>query len=289
MRIYPVCYGCVLQQAQSEMDLMSVDFDTQVATIKKMLSILSEAEGSETPPYLSYKLHALLREIPGYSNPYKAAKERSNQIAMGFLEKLRGLSKQGPDLLEQGLKIGAAGNMVDILNARDYHLWDEVENAIFHDLLGGGLEGFRSMLTGATYLLYLADNAGETVFDRVFIETLDLPVIYAVKGGPVLNDATVDDALAARIDQVAEIVETGSNAPGTILDLCSREFQDLFNKAPLVLSKGQANYETIEIQGEQIFFLLQAKCPLIARVLEVPLGSLVMKQNSRIVSRTNEF
>ncbi|RLD07502.1 MAG: hypothetical protein DRI65_04530 [Chloroflexota bacterium] len=282
MRTYPECYGCVLQQAQSEMDLMGVDFDTQVTAVKKMLSILSEAEGSETPPYLSDRIHTVLRDIPGYSSPYAEVKRKSNQIALEFLDKLRDLAKKGSDPLVQGLKIGAAGNIVDVLNAREFHLWEEVEKVIRQDLLGGGLENFRRMLSESSYLLYLADNAGETVFDRIFIETLDLPVIYAVKGGPILNDATLDDALAAGIDQVAEIVETGSSAPGTILKLCSREFQDLFIDAPLVLAKGQANFETIEIPGEKVFYLLRAKCPLIARVIESPHGSLVLKQNSPI-------
>lgn len=283
MRTYPECFGCVLQQAQSEMDLLDVDIDIQVDAVKKMLLILGEADGSETPPYLSAQLHKILRDIPGYSNPYSEAKKKSNQIALEFLEKLGDLAKQGPDLLEQGLKIGATGNIVDVLHAQEYHRWDEVENVICQDLLGDGLENFRRMLSESSYLLYLADNAGETVFDRVFIETLDLPVIYAVKGGPILNDATLDDALAASIDQVAEIVETGSNAPGTILELCSREFQDLFNDAPIVLAKGQANFETIDNQGEKVFYLLRTKCPLIARVIGAPRDSLVLKQSPPII------
>ncbi len=282
MRTFPECYICILQQAQSEMDLLDIDIEIQVDAMKKMLQILGKSDGSETPPYLSDQLHSILREIPGYSNPYAEAKRNSNQIALGFLNKLRDLAKQGSDPLEQGLKIGAAGNIVDILNAREYHLWDEVENVIRQDLLGGGLGNFRRMLSESSYLLYLADNAGETVFDRVFIETLDIPVIYVVKGGPILNDATMDDALESGINQVAEIVDTGSSAPGTILEICSQDFKDLFDEAPLVLAKGQANFETIEEQGEKVFYLLRAKCPLIARVIGEPHGSLILKQSPRI-------
>ena len=102
MRTYPVCYGCVLQQAQSEMDLMGVDHDIQITIVKKMLRTLSEAEGSETPPFLSDKLHEFLEEIPGYSNPYAEAKKKSNQNALGFLDKLRELASQGEDPLADG-------------------------------------------------------------------------------------------------------------------------------------------------------------------------------------------
>jgi uncharacterized protein with ATP-grasp and redox domains len=102
---------------------------------------------------------------------------------------------------------------------------------------------FREALSRAGQVLYLADNAGETVFDLALIGTLDVPVVYAVKGGPILNDATREDALVAGVDQVAEIVSTGSDAPGTILGRCSEEFRHLYDDAELVIAKGQANYE----------------------------------------------
>jgi len=140
--------------------------------------------------------------------------------------------------------------------------------------------GAASRLFPVKQILYLADNTGETVFDRVLIETLDLPVIYAVKEGPILNDATREDAIAAGLDQVAKIVSTGSDAPGTILARCSESFQQLYNQAKLIIAKGQANYETLSAGGPRVFFLLQAKCPVIAGDLGVPLRSIILKQGS---------
>jgi uncharacterized protein with ATP-grasp and redox domains len=137
---------------------------------------------------------------------------------------------------------------------------------------------FRDALSRAGQVLYLADNAGETVFDRLLIETLDARVFYAVKSGPVLNDATRDDALAAGVDGVADIVTTGSDAPGTILGRCSGEFRRLYDEAELVIAKGQANYETLSDGGPRIFFLLQAKCPVTAREARVPVGSIILRQ-----------
>jgi uncharacterized protein with ATP-grasp and redox domains len=137
-------------------------------------------------------------------------------------------------------------------------------------------------------LLYLADNAGETVFDRVLIECIQVPVVYAVKGGPILNDATVEDARMAEVDRSAELISTGSNAPGTILARCSKRFQRVFAKAALVIAKGQGNYETLSEQGSKVFFLLQAKCPVIARDLGVPVSGLVLRQGGgagKITSR----
>ena len=152
---------------------------------------------------------------------------------MNYLEDLRALIKQGSDHLEQGLKVSAAGNIIDVIHAQDYDLWEEVEKTVSQDLQGGGLEKFRESLRASSHLLYLADNVGETVFDRIFIETLDIPVMYAVKSGPILNDATLEDALVAGLDQVAEIVETGSCSPGTILSQATKEFRELFEEISL--------------------------------------------------------
>jgi uncharacterized protein with ATP-grasp and redox domains len=126
-------------------------------------------------------------------------------------------------------------------------------------------------------ILYLADNAGETVLDRILIETLDKPVTYAVKSFPIINDALFEDAIAAGIDQVAAIRQTGSNCPGTVLHTCTDEFFRYYEEADLVLSKGQGNYEALSDENRSIFFLLKVKCKLVSRQLEAPLGSLVLK------------
>lgn len=278
MRTFPECYSCVLQQFLSEMDLLELDLDTKTQLVKKALILLGEADLSATAPGLSGTLHAMLRENIGDVDAYAESKRNSHQIAMEYLEDLRREIANGQDPFEVGIKVAATGNLVDVQYAREYHLWDEVEKSINQALTGGGLDAFRKKLSEAPYLLYLADNVGETVFDKALIEILDLPVYYAVKGGPILNDAALEDARDAGIDRIADIVETGSRSPGTILEECSPEFRKLFNEAPLILTKGQGNYETLDNLGDKIFFLLILKCPLIAREIGFPRGSLVFTQ-----------
>jgi hypothetical protein len=110
------------------------------------------------------------------------------------------------------------------------------------------------------------------------IEVLDVPVVYAVKSGPILNGATRDDTLPTGVDQVAEIVTTGSDAPGTTLGRCSEAFQHLYADAELIIAKGQANYETLSEEGENVFFLLQTKCQVVARDVGVQGGSIILRQ-----------
>jgi damage-control phosphatase, subfamily I len=280
MKFYPECYTCMLKQAVTAITLNENDPGIHFSTLRKVLHELEKADDRLCPPEISGKMNKIIRESLGVSDLYRDAKEAGYQDALRYLDDLRYLVRQEADLLEQGLKISAAGNIIDFIHASDYDLWEEVMVTINQKLEGGGLEVFRQRLIASPYLLYLADNVGETIFDRVFIETLDIPVIYVVKSGPILTDATFEDALAAGIDQVADVVETGSWAPGTVLLQTSEKFQQLFEDSPLVLSKGQANYETMDEKGEKVFFLLRTKCPVLSRRLDAPLGSLVFKQGN---------
>lgn len=278
MNTYPECYLCIFRQAATALRLNEPDQDLQVQTLKKVLGILERSNDQLTPSEIAGETNRVIRESLGVDDLYKKEKEASHILALQYEDDLRDLIGQGADPLEQGLKVSAAGNIIDIIHDIEYDLWDEVEKTVDQDLMGGGLNEFKKRLDQAPYLLYMADNVGETIFDRIFIETLDIPVKYAVKSGPILNDATLKDALAAGIDLVAEVLETGSSSPGTILSQCTDHFRDQFQDSALVLSKGQANYETLDNEGDKVFFLLRTKCPEISRHLDIPIGNLVLKQ-----------
>lgn len=278
MKTYPECYECLFRQTVTVVNGTEFSREVQIQSLRNVLQILKDADPSHSPSEIAGETNRVLRESLGIEDFYREEKTANHKQALSFIDQLRGLIHGGPDALEQGLKISAAGNVIDIIHSNDYDLWQEVMDTVKGDLMGGGLKAFQQRIKDAPHVLYLADNVGETIFDRVFIETLGIPVIYAVKSGPILNDATLEDALAAGIDQVAEIIETGSQSPGTILSQCSLEFRELFEGSDLVISKGQANYETLDEEGDKVFFLLRVKCPVLGRQLEAPIGSLVLKQ-----------
>ena len=217
------------------------------------------------------------RRVAG-ADPYRAAKAASTRQALALYPRLRKLVQEADDGPDVAVRLSIAGNIIDLGPEQQYDLWDVIERVLAQPFALDDREAFWEALATADRVLYLADNAGETVFDRLLIEVLDVPVVYAVKGGPVLNDATVEDALAAGLDRVAEVIHTGSDAPGTILDRCSNDFRQLYHNAVMVIAKGQANYETLSEAGPRVFFLLQAKCPVIAHDAGVPVGSIVLKQ-----------
>jgi uncharacterized protein with ATP-grasp and redox domains len=284
VKTYLDCYPCFLRQALHAARMAGADEHQQRAVLDLVLDLLRQVELSSTPPEIGDQVHRLVRQEVGDGDPYRAIKEASTQYAQSLYPRMKALLVEADDPLDVAVRLGIAGNIMDAAPDREYDLWDTVERMLVQPLAIDDGGAFREALArvdqgvGTTPVLYLADNAGETVFDRVLIEALDTPVAYAVKGGPTLNDATREDALVAGVDQVAEVVSTGSDAPGTLLDRCSDEFRRLYDQAALVIAKGQANYETLSKAGPKVFCLLQTKCPVIARDVGVPVGSMVLSR-----------
>jgi len=139
---------------------------------------------------------------------------------------------------------------------------------------------FKESLNKVNNIIYLADNAGEVVFDRLLIEELveelGEQVIYVVRGKPIINDALIEDALFCGINEITKIISSGSDAPGTLLEYCSPEFIRLYQKAELIISKGQGNYEALSEEDRPIFFLFRAKCPVIAEDVGCKVGDIVL-------------
>lgn len=282
MRTYLDCYPCFLRQALDAARRTGADERQQHTILDRVLDALRQIDLSSTPPEIGDQVHRIVRQETGDSDPYRAAKEASTRQALALYPRLKSLLVEANDPLEMAVRLSIAGNIIDLNAGGEYDLVGTVERVLTQPFAVDDGAAFRETLSKAGQVLYLADNAGETVFDRLLIETLDVPVIYAVKGGPTLNDATREDALAARLDRVAEIVSTGSDAPGTILHRCSEEFRHLYDQAELIIAKGQANYETLSEEGSRVFLLLQVKCPVIARDVGVPVGSIVLRQSGGV-------
>lgn len=277
MRTYLDCYPCFLRQALEAARMAGASEAQQRAVLDCVLEALRGTDPSSTPPEIGDRIHRIVRREVGCGDPYREIKDTSTRQALALLPWMKARLAEADDPLEMAVRMSIAGNIIDLGPNKEYDLGGAVERVLAQPFaIDDGL-AFREALSKARQVLYLADNAGETVFDRVLIEMLDVPVIYAVKGGPILNDATLEDARAAGVDMAAEIVSTGSDAPGTILKRCSEKFRRLYDEAELIIAKGQANYETLSEEGPRVFFLLQTKCPVIARDVGVPVGSIVLK------------
>jgi len=278
MRTFLDCYTCFLRQALDAACNAGADDALQERIIKKVLLLLAETPITSKPPEISELVQQILRTELNDPDPYLALKQSSTQEALALLPWLREVIQNSPDRLETALQLCAAGNIIDFGAARDFNLPEVIEQVLSADFGIYDLEEIKKGLASANTILFLADNAGETVFDKLLIEQIKKPVLYAVKSSPVLNDATRADAISAGLDQVAAIIETGTAIPGASLEKSTPEFRSLFNSADLIISKGQGNYEMLSENPQPIFFLLKAKCAIIATDLQVPLGSFVIKK-----------
>jgi uncharacterized protein with ATP-grasp and redox domains len=278
MKTYLDCLPCMLRQALEAARMAGADAGQQRAILNRVMELLAEVSVDSTPAETGYHVHRIVREMTGVKDPYRSVKEEATRNAWHLVPCLREIVAQADDPLEQAVRIAIAGNIIDFAPGVQFTLEATLERVLRQPFAINDLEALRQALSQAGRVLYLADNAGETVFDRVLIETLKQPVIYAVKGGPTLNDATWEDAVAAGIEEVAEIVSTGSDAPGTVLKSCSPAFRQLYDQAQVIIAKGQANHEALAEGDRRLFFLLQVKCLVLGREIGVEPGNIVLKQ-----------
>lgn len=278
MKISLDCYPCYLRQTLEATRLTGADENKQYQILRNVLTRLHHLKPIQTAPEVAGQIHAIVRQQTGVPDPYYQGKKASTRQALALYSKLTKLIATAKEPLETAVRLSIAGNIIDLGISPEYDLEATIERVLTQPFAINDFIAFKRALDETENVLYLADNAGETVFDRLLIETIDKPVIYVVKGGPILNDATHEDALEVGLDKLTTLIDNGATVPGTVLELCSEEFRDLFAKAELILSKGQGNYESLSDTTAPVFFLLQAKCHVIAQHLGVPIKSIVLKK-----------
>jgi len=274
------CIPCFARQALDAVVEAVADPARREALLRRLLRDIADGDWSGTPPALAQRLQRSIRRELGVPDPYRAIKDRMNRMALDLVPALRARIAAHPDPREAAVRVAIGGNLLDVgaktqIAAEDLpaHL-----ETIWHQPLRGDLEGLFREADRAHSILYLADNAGEIVFDKLLIEQLPAEKITLfVRGRPVLNDATAADAEFAGLPGLVPVLGNGSDAPGTILNDCSAEFRGGFARADLIIAKGQGNYETLSEVDKNVYFLFTVKCPLVASRIGEPVGSLVAK------------
>jgi uncharacterized protein with ATP-grasp and redox domains len=221
-------------------------------------------------------VYKTIYRITNIEDPFHEIKKNCTKYLLSIYEDLKEKIESTDDPLLTALRFAAIGNAIDFGANPTFNLKKEIYNIHLKDFDRCDYETFKKDLKRARNILYIADNAGETVFDKLLIEKISKPIIYVVRKRPIINDATLEDAQDAGIDKVAEIISSGCDAPGTILRLCTKNFKKIFRDSDMIISKGQGNYETLSNQRHPIFYLLKIKCSVIARDIGIKDGSLVL-------------
>ncbi len=280
MKTYLDCIPCFFTQALRAGRIATND----EMLIKRMLDDiglrLKDISLDCTPPEIGRTIYGRIREMTGQPDPYRAIKDRSTAKGLELYPELKKVIAQSEDPLLTAVRLAVAGNIIDFGVFESVDIDDTIQTVMKQKFAIGDYPLFRERIEAAQQILYIGDNAGETVFDRMLIEEIGKPVVYAVRAEPVINDATHDDAVAAGIDGVATIVSSGTDAPGAVLPTCSDEFIERLEQAELIISKGQGNYEGLSQTPYPIFFLLMAKCRIIASDIGVTQGDIILKAHN---------
>ncbi len=265
MQTHPRCLPCFHRQAAHAAQLAQPDPTARAAILEQTARLLAGIDYTASPPANAVALYQLIARLSGTPDPFLDLKRQSNDLAINLLPRLAEIIGQAEDPLRQAILLAMAGNIIDYGAQQHFDLDATLANALAKEPLIDDYPLLQADLRRAKQILYLADNCGELVFDSLVIDQLpSATVTMAVKEGPIINDATVEDARYCGLEQKCRVISNGTVCPGTPLGQCSPEFRELFAQADLVISKGQGNFETLSEERRPVYHLLTVKCPVVA-------------------------
>ncbi len=288
-----LCIPCTVRTAYDVSVKATEDVELREKALAEVLEwlIMNYRNPSLTPNLLHTNAFRIVTMITGNSDPFKILKTESNKLALSLTPFLR-REFERRDFVE-GFRFAAlttiCGNTIDF-EVEGYevsleNLSSQLKTCLESSLTIDDTDKLLQLLPKAGKILYMLDNAGEIVFDKFFMEVIsqkyDVKIYAAVKSGPVLNDATIEDAEQVKLSEVAEVITTGSNSIGLALEECSEEFKQKLKESNIIIAKGQGNYESIteveNILQKPVTYILRAKCQLVARHLKVKTGGNIVK------------
>ena len=287
MKTYLECLPCFLNQALKAMDINNLSYADKEKAIREIMKQLSNIDLNKKPPEFARIIYNHLHEVTGNHDPYKEIKKRDNEHATNALNKFKKLYDSSNDSLLIAVKMAIAANIMDFAANSDYNIIHFIEESIGQKFAIDHYDKLKKDIQEAKSIIYLADNAGEVVFDKLLLESIrklnNCRILLFVKGKPIVNDATEDDLRHIGIDEIPnlEVHKINTGFPNTGFLRESNEFADILKDAHLIISKGQGNYESLSELDANIYFLLIAKCKIIARDMHVNIGNLVCKCNYR--------
>jgi damage-control phosphatase, subfamily I len=282
------CIPCFLKQTIEATRMATSDKTKHIKAVKQVMAYLQQVSLNLSPPEISKEVHHIIRSVTNNSDPYEVVKKQANNQAAKSYPHLQEIIKNSSDPLLTAITLAIIGNVIDFGTENRYSLEKTIETYLYTPLDKTSVALFKKQLKNAKEILYLADNTGEIYFDKLLlhqIKTKDNNITYVVKAHPIINDAMKYDAISAGIKDYAVIIEGDKESPiscpGMVLSNASNEFQMKLEKADMVISKGQGNYEALNDINRDVFFLLMIKCPLISSEINEALGKPVFKYKAK--------
>lgn len=271
MKTHADCLPCLMRQALQVARITNCTQQQQLEILQAVSAVIAEMDVEKSPPANARPIYQRIAEISGCEDPYYEKKSAGNAQALKIVPDLRQEIRHTDQELSSAVRFAIAGNIIDYGALETFDVAAAVQRSRTARLAVDNLAQFHdaiNQLPEGSSVLYLTDNCGEIVYDSLLVDYLHrrgFALTIAVKSGPIINDALVDDALAAGLDKFGRIITNGGRSPGTELDECSEQFVQLFHAADLVIAKGQGNFESLSEVNRDVFFLLTIKCAAAAQ------------------------
>ena len=272
------CLECVVRQAMRAARMAGDDPKMHRQVVNAAVADIPAMDLNSSPAVISLNLYKYAQGISGVADPYREIKQQQNAMALEVEEELEELVAKSATPLVTAIKLAASGNIIDlgILQVHEIDPRDAIARAMETPMAIDHTEHFLKSLHGCRDLLYLLDNAGEIVFDKVLIRQLQqhTRVTAVVKAGPIINDACMEDAEQVALPEICDVIDNGGAFVGSPLTLVPDSFLRRMGQADIILGKGQGNYETVDDFDGNVYLLLKAKCDIVAGHMGIDLGDL---------------
>lgn len=276
------CIPCNISSLIKVLGYSDISMDERENLIKEYMLRLSKMENGEIPVLIGREMGLLLKEVYPDLDLYHTIKKESNDYLLSIYDELKEMVLRTDDPIKTAIRLTVAGNIIDIAPGHKIDIDETMKKAIETPFAIDHTDELLRELFKAERILYIGDNCGEIVLDKLFLDIAGLKnVDYVVRSLPVLNDVTKKEALEIGLNVFATIIE-GSDAPGALINYSSHEFKELYNNSDVIIAKGQGNFEGLSDEKANIYFLLMAKCEVIARYMGVKKGDFLVLKSGGI-------
>ena len=285
MNIQAECKVCLLQQTLNVLKNLDIDEETSRKVINELTEKIYKLKYDKSPPEHAIEIYGAISSLLNRDDLYKVQKANAIAQAESFVPLLKEKIKKSNNKLLTAIKISVAGNVLDLATQKSFDLNAELENIFKTDFTINNFKELKDDLDNAREIVILADNAGENIFDKILIETLNelypnLKINYATRGQPIINDITYEEAKLSGVGEICNLVSSGVASAGFIYELASKEFREIYDRADFVIAKGMGNFETmIDVVSKKSYFLFKVKCNVVSKLIDREIGDIICLSN----------
>jgi len=282
MKAFPECVSCMIRQAIEILARVEKNPKKRQQILARVLKKIATVDLAKVnPPELTKVAHKIIHKMTGIDDLYEQLKKQNNKEALSLYPYAKNLVKKAKEPLLMAIRIAIAGNIIDYGALADFNIKKTIQEVLNKKFAVLDYKKFKKDVKKSKLLLYIGDNAGEIAFDRILVEELVefTKVVFVVKSKPVLNDVLMADAKMVGLDKVVKVIKSGSDYAGTNPKSATKAFKTLYNMANMVIAKGQGNFETLDQEKKNIYFMLKMKCPCLAQSCHLSKGDIILQSS----------